>query len=246
MLIILGEIELFSNRAQNMLISIIVPVYNEIETILVLLKKIKNLNLSKFELETIVIDDNSNDGTKELLRNNSHLFSKLIELSKNTGKGGAVREGLKIANGEYVLFQDADLEYDPNEYEKIFNLIREFNAEVVFGSRFLGPEYTKVHYFFNKLGNKFITNLFNFLYNKTFTDIYSCYLCYKKSLLDINKIKSDGWSQQAEILASLCKTSNKIYEVPISYNGRTYEDGKKIKARHVIAVIFMILRKRFY
>jgi len=229
-----------------MLISVLIPVYNEINTIIIILKKINNLNLKDFELEIIVIDDNSKDGTNKLLNENTHLYSKLIELNENLGKGGAVREGLKYAQGEYVLFQDADLEYNPNEYEKIFKTIKEFNAEVVLGSRFLGPEYIKVHYFFNKLGNKFITNLFNFLYNKTFTDIYSCYLCYKRSLLDINSIKSDSWAQHAEILASLSKSSNKIYEVPISYNGRTYEDGKKIKARDVFGVIYMIIKKRIF
>ena len=153
---------------------------------------------------------------------------------------------MKNATGSYILFQDADLEYDPNEYKKIFDMILKFNADIVIGSRFLSPEFTRVHYFFHKLGNKFITNLFNLIYNTTFTDIYSCYLCLKKDLINPLKLKSNGWSQQAEILATAVKSSEIFYEVPISYSGRTFRRGKKIKARHTFAVIYMIIKKRLF
>ena len=145
-----------------------------------------------------------------------------------------------------MLFQDADLEYSPVEYKKIFKIIDEFHADVIIGSRFLSPEFTRVHYFFHKLGNKFITGLFNLIYNTTFTDIYSCYLCFKRDLVDPNKLKSNSWSQQAEILATTVKASRIFYEVPISYSGRTFEEGKKIKARHTFSVIYMILKKRLF
>ena len=144
------------------------------------------------------------------------------------------------------MFQDADLEYNPEEYSKIFKMITDFNADVIIGSRFLSPEFTRVHYFFHKLGNRFITGLFNFIYNTTFTDIYSCYLCFRKELVDPLKLKSNGWSQQAEILATSVNKSKIFYEVPISYSGRTFEEGKKIKARHTFSVIYMIIKKRLF
>ena len=227
-----------------MLITIIVPIFNEENTIIELLKKVNKQKNNRFKLEIIVVDDGSTDNSKTLLKENPDLFTKLVELKKNLGKGGAVREGLLQAKGDYILFQDGDLEYDPADYEKIFKAIEEKQAEVVIGSRFLSPEYTRVHYFFHKVGNKLITFLFNLLFNSTFTDIYSCYLCFKRELVDPNKLKNNGWSQQAEILATAVKESNIHYEVPISYSGRSFSEGKKIKARHTFGVIFMILKKR--
>lgn len=229
-----------------MIISIIIPAFNEEDTIIEILNSVNEQNNEDFKLEIIVIDDNSTDLTRQLLEDNEVLYTKLIKLKKNLGKGGAVREGLKNATGTYVLFQDADLEYSPVEYKKIFKIIDEFHADVIIGSRFLSPEFTRVHYFFHKLGNKFITGLFNLIYNTTFTDIYSCYLCFKRDLVDPNKLKSNSWSQQAEILATTVKASRIFYEVPISYSGRTFEEGKKIKARHTFSVIYMILKKRLF
>jgi len=229
-----------------MQLSIIIPAFNEENTILELLKKVNNQRNKDYDLEIIVIDDNSTDSTKKLLESNPALYTKFISLEKNLGKGGAVREGLKIANGSYILFQDADLEYNPEEYVKIINVIEKFNADIIIGSRFLSPEYTRVHYFFHKLGNKFITGLFNVIYNTTFTDIYSCYLCFKRELVDPTKLKSNGWSQQAEILSTAVNNSKIFYEVPISYSGRTFEEGKKIKARHTLSVIYMIIKKRLF
>ena len=229
-----------------MIISIIIPAFNEEDTIIEILNSVNEQNNEDFKLEIIVIDDNSTDLTRQLLEDNEVLYTKLIKLKKNLGKGGAVREGLKNATGTYVLFQDADLEYSPVEYKKIFKIIDEFHADVIIGSRFLSPEFTRVHYFFHKLGNKFITGLFNLIYNTTFTDIYSCYLCFKRDLVDPNKLKSNSWSQQAEILATTVKASRIFYEVPISYSGRTFEEGTKIKARHTFSVIYMILKKRLF
>lgn len=229
-----------------MQLSIIIPAFNEENTILELLKKVNNQRNKNYDLEIIVINDNSTDSTKKLLESNPALYTRFISLEKNLGKGGAVREGLKIANGSYILFQDADLEYNPEEYVKIINIIEKFNADIIIGSRFLSPEYTRVHYFFHKLGNKFITGLFNVIYNTTFTDIYSCYLCFKRELVDPTKLKSNGWSQQAEILSTAVNNSKIFYEVPISYSGRTFEEGKKIKARHTLSVIYMIIKKRLF
>lgn len=229
-----------------MKISIIIPAFNEENTIIEILNRVNSEKKDETEIEIIVVDDCSTDNSKNLLKENTELFDKLVELEKNLGKGGAVREGLKHSTGDYVLFQDADLEYSPKDYGKIFRILHEFNADVVIGSRFLSPEYTRVHYFFHKVGNRSITLLFNLLYNTTFTDIYSCYLCFKRELIDPNKLKSNGWAQQAEILASAVKSSKVHYEVPISYAGRTFAEGKKIKARHTIGVVLMIIKKRLF
>ena len=227
-----------------MTVTVIIPNFNEEKTIIEILKRVNNQKSEYMDMEIIVIDDCSTDRSKELLKENPNLYTKLIELDKNLGKGGAVKEGLLNASGEYILFQDADLEYDPTDYKKIFRIIKDYDADVIIGSRFLSPEHTSVHYFFHKLGNKMITFLFNLLYNSTFTDIYSCYLCFKRELIDPNKLKSNSWSQQAEILGTAVRSSSVHYEVPISYSGRTFEDGKKIKARHTIGVIGMIIKKR--
>ena len=229
-----------------MKVTILIPVFNEENTIIEILNRVNSEKKDETEIEIIVVDDCSTDNSKNLLKENTELFDKLVELEKNLGKGGAVREGLKHSTGDYVLFQDADLEYSPKDYGKIFRILHAFNADVVIGSRFLSPEYTRVHYFFHKVGNRSITLLFNLLYNTTFTDIYSCYLCFKRELIDPNKLKSNGWAQQAEILASAVKSSKVHYEVPISYAGRTFAEGKKIKARHTIGVVLMIIKKRLF
>ena len=227
-----------------MKISVIVPVFNEEKTIIELLTKVNKQNTENFSLEVIVVNDCSTDNSGELIQENEELYSQYIELSQNMGKGGAVREALISASGEYVLFQDADLEYNPEDYKNIFTAIKNYNPDVVIGSRFLSHQYTRVHYYFHKVGNKVITFLFNLLYNTTFTDIYSCYLCFRRTLIDPKKLKSNGWDQQAEILATVVKKSNVHYEVPISYSGRTFDEGKKIKGRHIFKVIMMIFKKR--
>ena len=188
-----------------MKISVIVPVFNEEKTIIELLTKVNKQNTENFSLEVIVVNDCSTDNSGELIQENEELYSQYIELSQNMGKGGAVREALISASGEYVLFQDADLEYNPEDYKNIFTAIKNYNPDVVIGSRFLSPQYTRVHYYFHKVGNKVITFLFNLLYNTTFTDIYSCYLCFRRTLIDPKKLKSNGWDQQAEILSKVEK-----------------------------------------
>tara|TARA_B100000989_G_C19519744_1_gene463567 strand:- start:1875 stop:2564 length:690 start_codon:yes stop_codon:yes gene_type:complete len=229
-----------------MKISILVPVFNEENTVIEILEKVNKQNNDPFLLEIIVIDDGSKDKSVELLSEKVELYSQFIKLEKNSGKGAAIKEGLKIATGDYILFQDADLEYDPSDYSKIFYVIKNFNAEVIIGSRNLSPEYIRVYNFFHKLGNKVITGIFNLLNNTTFTDIYSCYLCIKKESIDVSKIKSKGWEQHAEILSLAIQNSTVHYEVPISYSGRTFEEGKKIRGRHVFKVIYMIFKKRIF
>lgn len=226
-------------------VSIIVPAYNERASILQILRAVKAQSVPGFEFEVIVIDDGSTDGTGQLLKDNPQFYTRLIALERNGGKGAAVIAGLKAASGSYILFQDADLEYDPADYEVLLRPVGRFTADIVIGSRFIAPTFTRVHYFWHKLGNRLITLLFNILYNTTFTDIYSCYLVYRRALVDPARLTASGWDQHAEILATAVKRAEVIYETPITYHGRSYAEGKKIKSHHVFAVVGRILRERF-
>ena len=228
-----------------MKISIIVPVYNEEKTILKVLKRLNQTKLEGYDYQLIVINDGSTDSTQKILNENSLLYSDIINYDKNYGKGYAVKEALKIANGDYVTFQDADLEYDPKEFQKFLKISKNFDADVIIGSRFNYSEYTRSHNIMNKFGNYILTFIFNILYNTTFTDIYSCYLFFKKDLLDIHKLNAYGFDQHAEILCEVIKKGLKFYEVPISYNGRTSSEGKKIKFYHFFSVVYRIISKRF-
>ena len=225
-------------------VTILIPAYNEEATIIQLLEKVGAVSVENFSLEVLVIDDGSADRTVELLEARPDLYNKLIKRARNGGKGAAVVDGLTQATGDYILFQDADLEYDPGEYHKLFAPVTKFNADVVIGSRFIAPEYTRVSYFWHKLGNRVLTFVFNILNNTTFTDIYSCYLMYRRELVDPKSLKTMGWDQHAEILSTAVYNSKAFYEVPVSYHGRGYEEGKKICAQHSIGVIRTIIKKR--
>jgi glycosyltransferase involved in cell wall biosynthesis len=225
-------------------ISVIIPAYNEEKTIRSILQSVREQKVGGFSFEIIVIDDGSTDKTVETLESHPHLYDRLVKLEINSGKGAAVIAGLNIATGDYILFQDADLEYDPAEYATLLLPISAFNADIVMGSRFMAPRYSRVHYFWNMVGNKVITLIFNVLNNTTFTDIYSCYLIYRRSLLDPASLKTRGWQQHAEILSMATRNATVIYDVPISYHGRSQEEGKKIRAYHVIGVIWTIFKKR--
>ena len=227
-------------------ISIIIPAFNEESTIIELLKKVREVETEGFEKEIIVVDDCSSDDTLLLLERNKNLYTKLIKSKVNSGKGAAVKKGLLNSTGEYILFQDADLEYDPSDYQKLLKPVLNFKADIVIGSRLAASQLTRVYYFWHKLGNKFITFLFNILNNTTFTDIYSCYLLFRSDLLKPEDLWSDGWDQQAEILSLIVSRGKSFYEVPVNYYGRTYEEGKKIRAHHAVAVLLTILRKRFF
>ena len=232
-----------------MQISIIVPVYNEDKTIKKILKKINTLKIwndSNFQKEIIVVDDKSTDETSKILKENSDLFSKLITNEKNYGKGFSVKKALEVSTGNYILIQDADEEYDPNDYEKFIECIQKFNADLVIGSRFIYDKYTRSHNFFNKVGNTLITFLFNLIYNTTFTDIYCCYIFFKRDLISSDNLKSKGFEQHAEILCKLVKKGTKFFEVPVNYNGRTISEGKKIRFYHIFSIIFQMIKNRFF
>lgn len=227
-------------------ISILVPAYNEEKTIVEILTRVRAEKHDGFEFEVIVVDDGSKDRTVELLRAKPNLYDKLIQMPKNGGKGAAVRAGLSAATGEFILFQDADLEYSPKDYGAILLPVREFDTDIVIGSRFLAPPFLRVAYFWHKVGNRFITFFFNIVNNTTFTDIYTCYFLFRRSLVPPTDLKTNGWEQQAEILTMAVKRGTVYYEVPISYHGRTYEEGKKIRAYHVLSVLRAIIFTKFY
>lgn len=227
-------------------VSIIVPAYNEEKTIIQILEQVAAQKVEGIEFEVLIIDDGSKDRTVELLQNRPDLYTKLIRQPQNGGKGAAVRTGLMNATGDYILFQDADLEYDPADYTKLMHPVLKFDADLVLGSRFSAPQYTRIFYFWHRIGNAFITLLFNILNNTTFSDIYTCYVLFRRTLVDPNQLLTDGWDQQAEILSKAVRHGTIFYEVPINYYGRTYAEGKKIKAYHVITVIIAIIRGRFF
>tara|TARA_B100001059_G_scaffold48777_1_gene41780 strand:- start:2639 stop:3346 length:708 start_codon:yes stop_codon:yes gene_type:complete len=232
-------------NSESFKLSIIVPAYNEGKTILTVLQKLNNLKKFYQNIQIIVINDGSKDNSLEILESNKSLFDILINNPTNRGKGNAVKKGLEVADGDYITFQDADLEYDPEDFKKFINLINMINPDLIIGSRFNYADYSRSHYILNKIGNKFMTFLFNIIYDTTFTDIYSCYACFKKNLLINETLKTDGFEQHAEILCKVVKNGKKFYEVPINYHGRSHDEGKKIKFYHIFSVIFQILLGRF-
>jgi glycosyltransferase involved in cell wall biosynthesis len=227
-------------------ISVIIPAYNEEATIIGCLERVRAQSYEGASFEIVVVNDGSKDKTIERLRGRPELYDKLIDRPRNGGKGAAVQDGLRAASGDFILFQDADLEYDPNDYAVLLAPILDHGAEVVMGSRFIAPKQTRVFYFWHRVGNSFITLLFNMVNNTTFSDIYSCYLAYRRDLVDPDRLTTFGWDQQAEILTKAVKASRVWYEVPINYHGRSYDEGKKIRAHHVFPVLAAILKQGLF
>jgi len=223
-------------------LSVIIPVYNEENTIVQLLNNVSCLS-SHCKIEIVVINDGSTDTTEIKLKENKNLYNKLINLKKNKGKGKAIIEGLKSATSDYIVFQDADLEYNPHDLIFFIDKIKINDADLIMGSRFIGNQRSVLH-FWHMLGNKFITIIFNLLNNTTFSDIYCCYMLYKRKNLDISKLRSFRWGQHGEILSFVVKKSRKIYEIGINYDARKYQDGKKIRYFDVFSVIYWIVITR--
>jgi glycosyltransferase involved in cell wall biosynthesis len=219
-----------------MLLSVIIPAYNEIEFIDEILRKVKE---TPYEKEIIVVDDCSTDGTREFLKNQEGIITIFQE--KNQGKGAALRRGMAEATGDIVLIQDADLEYDPREYPVLLGPILEGKADVVYGSRFLGGPH-RVLYFWHFVGNSAVTLLSNMFTNLNLTDMETCYKVFKKEVIKTITIESDRFGVEPEITAKVAKGKWRIYEVPISYYGRTYEEGKKITWRDGIKAFFTIVK----
>ena len=230
-----------------MLLSIIVPNFNEEKYVIQSLSNLKKnlLNFSS-EYELIVIDDGSSDSSLSKLKQNKNLYSALLENKSNLGKGGAVKKGLSIAKGDYIIFHDSDLEYDSNNIIDFLMMIKNFGPDLILGSRKNYKNYTRSHNIYNYFGNRLISFIFNILNNTTFSDIYTCYVCYKRELLEYDDLKTNGWQQHAEILSRVVKKSKKIYEIPINYNGRSIEEGKKIRPIHMVSVIYTLIKLKFF
>ncbi|NLT21629.1 MAG: glycosyltransferase family 2 protein [Syntrophorhabdus sp.] len=201
-----------------------------------ILRKVKE---TPYEKEIIVVDDCSTDGTREYLGNQEGIITIFQE--KNQGKGAALRRGIAAATGDIVLIQDADLEYDPREYPVLLGPILEGKADVVYGSRFLGGPH-RVLYFWHFVGNSAVTLLSNMFTNLNLTDMETCYKVFKKEVIQTITIESDRFGVEPEITAKVAKGKWRIYEVPISYYGRTYEEGKKITWRDGIKAFFTIVK----
>ncbi len=231
-----------SKIEKKIFLSVVVPVYNEEQTLLRIIKELKYLE-DYCKLEIIVINDGSTDTSKEIIDNNKYYISKIKHFEKNQGKGRAVIEGIRMCEGDYILIQDADLEYDPQDIKKFITKIIENEADCIMGSRFIGNERSVLH-FWHMVGNKFITSLFNILNNTAFSDIYCCYLLFKRKAVHVDNLKSLGWGQHAEILTFVIKNSIKPFEIAVKYNGRTYKDGKKIKYYNVFEVVYWIINTR--
>lgn len=211
-----------------MKLSIIIPCFNEINFIEKILNKIKISN--KFESEIIIIDDFSKDGTREFLENiKNDKDYKIFYNDKNYGKGFSVRKGIENSSGEIILIQDADLEYDPSDYSKLVTPIINDEADVVYGSRFVGSDLVRVHMFWHKVGNNFLTLLSNIFTNLNLTDMENCYKAFKADVLKKIVLKENRFGFEPEVTAKISKLKNlRIYEVPVKYKGRSYSEGKKI------------------
>jgi glycosyltransferase involved in cell wall biosynthesis len=227
-----------------MKISVIIPVYNEKSTISEIIARVRAVDLEK---EIIIVDDGSTDGTSQHLAEIGSQFEDVNVLShkENRGKGAALRTGFAAASGEIIIIQDADLEYDPREYETLLVPILDGRAEVVYGSRFLGGPH-RVLFFWHYIGNRFLTLLCDALSNLNLTDMETCYKAFKKEVLDDFQLKSNRFGFEPEFTMKIAKKGFRVYEVPISYSGRTYEEGKKIGWRDGLAAIFTIIWFRFF
>ena len=226
---------------ENVLLSIVIPCFNEKVFIREVVERVRQSPVKNKEI--ILIDDGSTDGTREIIENElSHKVSKVIYHEKNLGKGASLRKGFVQAKGDIVIIQDADLEYDPAEYPKMIKPILEGKADAVYGSRFVGSEGHRVLYFWHMVGNKILTLLSNIFTNLNLTDMETGYKAFKKSILDKIKLEENRFGFEPEITAKLAELKCRIYEVGISYSGRTYHEGKKINWRDGLRTIFVIIK----
>ena len=227
-------------------LNILIPVYNEEKTIIEVLSKINKVCKPIKNKSIIVIDDGSTDGTHKLLEKNKKLYNKLVTSPVNKGKGSAIILGLNVVSTGYVLIQDADLEYDPNEYDILLRPILDNHADVVFGSRFMGGRPHRVLYFWHSVGNRFLTLLSNMFTNLNLTDMETCYKVFRREIIQSIVIKENRFGFEPEITAKIAKTNCRIYEVGISYNGRTYDEGKKIGWKDGFRAIYCIFKYNLF
>jgi len=227
-----------------MKLSIVIPCYNESKTIREIVKKVIEADIAPLEKEIIVVDDGSDNGTRDILRKDIEpIVDKVIYNQKNMGKGASLREGFKASTGDLVIVQDADLEYDPDDYHILLKPILEGKADVVFGSRFMGGEPHRVHLFWHYLGNRLLTTLSNMFTNLNLTDMETCYKLFKRDILMSIDLTENRFGFEPEITAKVARIKGvRIYEVGISYYGRGYEEGKKINWKDGFRAIYVILK----
>lgn len=230
-----------NNSAQRL--SVVIPVYNERDYILQIIQKVKDVGLVS---EIIVVDDYSQDGTRDVLATISDPLVRVYFHERNQGKGAALRTGFSKVTGDIVIIQDADLEYDPKEYPKLIKPILDDKADVVYGSRFAGGDAHRVVFFWHMMGNKLLTFLSNMFTNLTLTDMETCYKVFRREVLEQLTIKENRFGFEPEITAKIAKTRVRIFEVGISYSGRGYQEGKKINWKDGVSALRCIIKYNLF
>jgi len=226
-------------------LSVLIPVYNEVDTLIEILDRVRDVEIRK---EVVLVDDGSTDGTRDLMRDQidgKFPDVKVFFHEKNQGKGAAVRTAIGHATGDYMIIQDADLEYDPREFYALMEPLLDGRADVVFGSRFLGGGAHRVHFFWHRMGNGLLTLMSNMLTGLNLTDMEVCYKVFKADVLRGIELKSNRFDFEPEITAKVARARCRVYEVPISYSGRDYAEGKKIGWRDAVQAFWTILKYRF-
>tara|TARA_S200000501_G_scaffold325041_1_gene322662 strand:- start:440 stop:1141 length:702 start_codon:yes stop_codon:yes gene_type:complete len=229
----------------NPLVSIIVPCFNEEKTIQKIVEKI--INFKTYKTEIIIVDDFSSDKSRDIIIELEMNNKNIVRLfhGSNLGKGAALKSGINIAKGDLILFQDADLEYDPKDYDVLLKPFLITDADVVYGSRFIGGEYVRLHFFWHYLANKLLTLATNIVTNLNMTDMETGYKVFKKDVIKSINLKEKSFGIEPEISVKLAKKKFIFYEVPISYRGRSYEEGKKITLKDAFVAIYCIIKYRF-
>ncbi len=230
-------------------LSIIIPVYNEAKTIEELLRRISNLNLGSIKKEIILVDDFSTDGSRDVIEKLSKKYVKIFQ-PRNIGKGAALKAGIKASTGDFVIFQDADLEYDPNDYKKLLKPILDKKTNISFGTRFVGQEFKpfgkhKTMHSTHWVGNKFLTFAFNSLYGTKLTDVEPCYKLFRSSILKSIEVKTNRFEYDLELMCKLVKKGHKIIQLPINYSPRKFEEGKKINWKDGVIALWTMVWNRF-
>lgn len=226
-----------------MTLSVVIPIYNEKETIREIYNCVKAVDIDK---EIILVDDFSTDGTREILHSLADATTKVVMHDRNMGKGAALRTGFQNVTGDIVIIQDADLEYDPQQYPKLIQPILDGKADVVYGSRFANGEYRRVLFFWHMVGNKFLTTLSNMMTNLNLTDMETCYKVFRREVLERITVEENRFGFEPEITAKLSKMDVRIYEIGISYSGRSYKEGKKIGWRDGFSALRCILKYNLF
>jgi len=232
-----------------MKLSIVIPIFNEAKTLKELLRRIESVNLGNVIKEIILVDDFSNDGSREIIRKLNRKYVKIFQ-DRNRGKGASLKAGIKVATGDFIIFQDADLEYDPRDYVKLLHPILNGKSNITFGSRFVSQKFVffgmnRTIHLTHWIGNKFLTLTFNLLYGTKLTDVEPCYKMFRNHILKQIDVKTNGFEYDIELMCKLAKRGHDILQLPISYNPRTFGEGKKINWKDGIVAFLIMIKHRF-